>query len=138
MAGPVILDCDFVKKTDDLDIPLGFNASCTINELVGDPVVLHDTLDNTVERLTSNVYDKLVIGIIASKSSDTSCFVVVAGALDPIGPGGYDQALNTVWVSTTGSLTTTKPAAGHLQVLGRAVSSTGIVVSVENRKTVQA
>jgi hypothetical protein len=135
---PVILDCDFIKKGEDLDIPLGFNATCTISEQVGDPVVLHDSIDGQVERLASNVYDKLVIGIIASKSSDTECFVVVAGVLDPIGPGGYDQALNTVWVSPTGSLTTTKPVTGHLQVLGRATSSTGIVVSIENRKTVQA
>lgn len=133
---PVILDCDFLKKDEAADIPLGFNATCTIVEQIGDPVVFHDTVDGRVESLTDNVYDsRLVVGIIQAKSSDTECFVVTLGILEGIAAGLDSGA--AVWVSTTGGLTTTKPATGHLQVLGDAVSSTDISVNIEKRKSIQ-
>ncbi len=114
-------------------VPVGFQADCTVNENIGDPVVFSTTDDGAVESLTSNTYDnRLVVGIINAKSSDTRCTVITMGILENI-TSGLARGL-PLWVSSTGALTTTKPASGHWQVLGNAISSTSISVNLEMRK----
>jgi hypothetical protein len=121
------------------NIQLGFEADCTVAESIGDPVVFSDLTDDLVEKLSDNVYgSKKVVGIILSKSSDTRCFVMTAGIFDPIPGAPVLDRSESVWVSTSGGLTTTKPATGHLQVLGQAISTTGMSVSIEPRKIIQA
>lgn len=114
-------------------VPVGFSADCSISESIGDPVVFSTTDDGAVERLTSNVYDsRLVVGIITSKPSPTTCVVVTMGILNEI-TSGLTRGL-PVWVSATGGLTTTKPASGHWQILGNAISATSLSVNIEMRK----
>ena len=114
-------------------VPVGFQADCTASESIGDPVVFSTTDDGAVESITSNVYDnRLVVGIINAKSSDTRCTVITMGILENISTG-LTRGL-PLWVSATGNLTTTKPPSGHWQVLGNAISSTSISVNIEMRK----
>jgi hypothetical protein len=132
----IILDCDFLKKGEAANIPIGFLATCTVSDVVGDPVIFHPTVAGQVENISSNVYDGLVVGLISSKSSDTDCFVVTLGIPPEIILAGQDEG-NPSWVSTTGGVTTTKPVTGHLQVIGNAVSPTSISINIEMRKTIQ-
>jgi hypothetical protein len=114
-------------------VPVGFQADCTANENIGDPVVFSVTDDGAVESLSSNVYDnRLVVGIINSKLSDTRCIVITMGILENIS-SGLTRGL-PLWVSATGGLTTTKPSSGHWQVLGNAINSTSVSVNIEMRK----
>lgn len=114
-------------------VPVGFTSDCTVAEQVGDPVVFSTLDDDSVERLTSNVYDsRLVVGIITEKPTPTTCIVITMGILTDI-TSGLSRGL-PVWVSLTGGLTTTKPASGHWQVLGNAISATSISVNIEMRK----
>jgi len=112
---------------------VAFDSECNIEASIGDPVVFSQTDDNAVESLTSNVYDnRLVVGIISNKTSPIQCTVVTMGIMDNI-TTGLTRGL-PLWVDTDGSLTTTKPASGHLQVLGNSISSTSISVNLEMRK----
>lgn len=114
-------------------VPVGFEADCSVAELVGDPVIFSTSDDDSVERLTSNIYDsRLVVGIITEKLTPTRCIVVTMGILNDI-TTGLSRGL-PVWVSETGGLTTTKPASGHWQVLGNAINSTSMSVNIEMRK----
>lgn len=116
-------------------VPVGFEADCTVAENVGDPVVFSKTDDRMVESLSTNVYDtRLVVGVIRSKSSDTRCMVVTMGILEDITSGLSRGA--PLWVGTSGELTTTRPASGHWQILGNAISSTSISVNIEMRKVI--
>jgi hypothetical protein len=133
--GPQILDVNFLLAGEPATIPLGFLATCTVAETVGDPVIFHATNADQVERLTSNSYDtRLVVGVIHSKTSPTQCFVVTMGILEGI-TSGLTQG-QPIWISPTGTLTTTKPTTGHLQVIGNAVASTDVSVAIESRKTI--
>lgn len=132
----IILDCDFIKKGEVADIPIGFLATCTASDAVGDPVIFHATVAGQVESLASNVYDGLVVGLIESKTSDTDCFVVTLGIPPSIALAGLDEG-KPCWVGTSGGVTTTKPATGHLQVIGNAVSTTSLSINIEMRKTIQ-
>lgn len=115
-------------------VPVGFEANCTAAEAPGDPVVFSKTTAGTVERVYSNTYDnRLVVGVIVSKSSDTECIVVTMGILDGLGPG-LQEGL-PVWISATGGLTTTRPLSGDLQVIGNAVGTDAVSVNIEMRKT---
>lgn len=115
-------------------VPVGFEANCTAAEAPGDPVVFSKTTAGTVERLYSNTYDnRLVVGIIVSKSSDTECIVVTMGILEGIA-AGLSEGL-PVWISETGGVTTTRPPSGDLQIIGNAVGTDAISVNIEMRKT---
>lgn len=131
----IILDCDFVKKGEASDIPIGFLATCTASDVVGDPVIAHATVAGRVESLASNVYAGLVIGVIESKTSDTDCFVVTLGIPPTIVLAGLDEG-KPAWVSTTGGITTTKPATGHQQIIGNAISNTLVSYNIEMRKSI--
>jgi hypothetical protein len=109
---------------DFITTPTGFESDCAISDSVGDPVVVVGA--NLVNRVTSNTYTDLVVGIIKEKLTPTRCIVIVAGILEGIASGL--TASKAVFVSATGTLTTTPPA-GHQQILGTAISSTDIIVN---------
>ena len=130
----IILPFEAISLPGSITVPIGFEALCSASEVIGDPVVFSLTLDKTVERITSNVYTQLVVGIINEKPTVTTCIVIVMGILDGIATGlSRGEA---VWVSTSGGLTTTRPVTGHLQGLGIAISPTGIIVNIEQNKVI--
>ena len=113
----------------------GFTTSCIITDSVGSPVIPSLTIDDTIESIATNVYDKRrVVGIIFSKSSDTQCFVATQGVII-ISGASFTRGL-PVWISTTGELTTTVPTTGHRQMVGNALTSTKILINVQTKKHV--
>lgn len=130
----IILPFEAISLPGSITVPIGFEALCSASEAIGDPVVFSLTLDKTVERITSNVYTQLVVGIINEKPTVTTCIVIVMGILDGIATGLSKG--EAVWVSTSGGLTTTRPVTGHLQGLGIAISPTGIIVNIEQNKVI--
>lgn len=119
-----------------ITVPIGFEADCSVAEQVGDPVVFSETIDKKVERITSNIYNNLVVGIINEKPTPTTCIVIVSGILDNV-TTGLSRG-KAIFVSTTGGLTTTKPATGHLQIIGMALSATGLNVNIGTEKVIQS
>jgi hypothetical protein len=115
-------------------VPMGFEATCDVAVVAGDPVRFSDTIDGEVERLLNNTFNGLVVGIVSEKPTSTTCIVILIGLLSGIG-SGFTKG-QPVWVSPAGHTTTTRPTSGHLQILGNATSSTDIVVNLEQRKTV--
>jgi hypothetical protein len=133
----VILPARIVAPVDtllDIVTPSGFVATCTIADAVGDPVIV--SAPDTVTSFATNVYADLCVGIIFEKPTDTTCVVVIGGIVRAITTGLV--ANKAVFVSTTGALTTTKPATGHLQIMGTALTTTDMVVNVAQNKVIQA
>ena len=130
----IILPFEAISLPPSITVPIGFEAFCSASELIGDPVVMSLTLDKTVERITTNVYSQLVVGIINEKPTPTTCVVIVMGILDGIAAGLTRG--DALWVSPTGGITTTRPVTGHLQGLGIAVAGTDIIVSIEQNKVI--
>lgn len=128
-------ECTIIPESSaDIIVPVGFEATCTALDLVGDPVIV--SAPGEVTSFASNIYPDLCVGIIKEKSDSTTCIVVIAGILKSITTGLV--ANKAVFVSPTGGLTTTKPAAGHLQIMGTALSSTDMVVNVSSEKVIQS
>lgn len=107
---------------------------CDASVAVGNIVVPSLTVDFKVDALSSNVYNGLVLGVVASKPTVTSCKVRVLGPQD--GFSGLVRG-QPVYVSTSGVPTTTFPASGHKQTIGVAVSSSRIIIYVEMSKVVR-
>lgn len=119
--------------TAEIITPSGFAAACAISDSVGDPVIV--TSPGVVTSFALNVYPDLCVGIIYEKPTPTSCIVVIGGIVEGVTVGL--TANKAVFVSTSGQLTTTKPATGHIQVMGTALTSTDMVVNVAPSKVIQ-
>ena len=131
MSSPIIYPARrVIDLSAQISVPLGFQATCSVGDSVGDPVIIVG--DNEVSKLSINVYSEIVVGVILSKESTTACTVAIGGLL-----AGITSGLTTskpVWVSTTGGMTTTKPLTGHQQIIGYSINATDVVVSVATDK----
>lgn len=124
-----------LNPNETITVPLGFEANCTEDEIVGDLVVFSLTVDYTVERLTSNSYDsRLVVGIINEKPTPTTAIVIVLGIVTGLA-SGLDRG-RAVFVGTDGKPTTTVPTTGDRQIVGMALSATDFVVRVDVNKII--
>jgi hypothetical protein len=94
---------------------------CDAGVAVGDLVVPSNTVSDTVEKITVNSYDGLVIGIVIRKISSTRCEVLASGKIS--GLTGIDFG-KPLFVGTNGKLTTAKPVTGHLQAMGMSLTTT--------------
>lgn len=108
--------------------------ACAAGTLVGDIVIPDPSTDNTVLSLANNTYSGLVFGIIHDKPTATSCNVQTSGSYS--GASGLTRG-QPVFVSATGTPTTTAPALNSIQVIGTAFSSTRFVVDIAQSKVVQ-
>lgn len=107
--------------------------TCTALEVIGDLVVLSLTSENTVAKISSNVYNGLVIGVIVQKLNATTCIVRTQGSY--VGGAGYTKG-KAVFVDTLGLPTTTRPASGHLQVIGVASGATSFFIQPNMQKVI--
>lgn len=124
-----------VEGLTSITVPLGFEASCTTSEQVGDLVIMSLTTDNTVERLTSNSYDvRLCVGIINEKPSTTTAIVIVLGVVTGLATGL--ERGKAVFVGADGKPSTAVPVADHRQIIGMAINSTDFVVNIEPNKVI--
>lgn len=109
--------------------------SCAEAVEVGDLVRASVTAEETVETVTSNIFDDIVIGMVISKTTPTQCEVLFSGKVD----GGVLSGLTfgkVIWVGTAGEVTTTKPTSGHLQKLGVAIKSNKIFLLPSTEKVI--
>lgn len=125
----VLSSVEFAQKLADIFI-------CDASAAVGDLVVASQNVSDTVEVVSTNVYNDLIFGVIISKPTSTQAEVLISGRLD-----GFFTGLTfgkSVFVSETGGLTTTKPATGHVQIIGRAIKSDSIFLLPSNEKVIQS
>jgi len=110
--------------------------TCDVSVAVGDLVRASTTTDETVETVTTNVYSDIVIGMVISKPTATSCEVLFSGKVEDNGLSGLTFG-KVIWVGTSGEVTTTKPATGHIQKLGVAIKSNKIFLLPSTEKVIQ-
>lgn len=130
--------------TDNFDITPNFieyarKASgifdCSETLQIGDLVRASTTQQDLVEVITSNVYQGLVLGVVIRKPTSTKCEVLILGKAEAVATDFVFG--DVVWVGTDGSLTTTKPATGHLQKMGIALTTTDMILIPAMEKVVQ-
>ena len=110
--------------------------TCDVSVAVGDLVRASTTTDETVETVTTNVYSDIVIGMVISKPTATSCEVLFSGKVEDNGLSGLTFG-KVIWVGTSGEVTTTKPTTGHIQKLGVAIKSNKIFLLPSTEKVIQ-
>jgi len=100
------------------------NFACDSGAQVGDLVYADTVTDNKVITLINNTSVRHVIGVIQGKQQPTVAEVLLLGTLD--GFSGLTKGYK-VWVSPSGTPTTTQPTSGYLHQIGTAISSTEIL-----------
>jgi hypothetical protein len=112
VSGPVTVE--FAEK-------VAAEFDCPSDVVVGDLVVPSQTVSDTVERVLTNVYSGLVIGVVIAKPNATRCEVLASGKISGLTGISFGKPL---FVGTDGKLTTTKPVTGHLQAMGMSLTTT--------------
>lgn len=88
---------------------------CLASAAVGDLVVESETIVNRVDVVTDNTDVRPVFAVIIEKLSDTECVILLLGQI-----GGFSGLTKgrKVFLSTTGTFTSTPPTTGYMQSLG--------------------
>lgn len=102
------------------------NCDSSLN--VGDLVVQSLSFDNKVEKCVNNTTITPCIGIVVSKDSSTICKIKQTGTYN--GFSGLIKGQH-VFLSLTGTPTSSIPATGYLQILGTALSATELLISIQ-------
>lgn len=91
------------------------DRTCLASANVGDLVMESETLVNRVDVVVDNSDIRPVFGIIIEKTSDTECVVLMVGVV-----GGFSGLTKSrkIFLSTTGSITSTPPTTDYMQSLG--------------------
>lgn len=108
---------------------------CVASANVGDLVYIDPSNPNKVLVQTGNTLSNHTIGVIDTKPQATIAEVMVLGIKQ-----GY-SGLSTgqkVWLSTSGTVTTTMPTTGYKHPLGIATSSTDVLFIPTSVKVLSA
>ena len=97
--------------------------TCDISAIVGDLVMESSTSVNTVDVASDNTDLRPVFGIIIEKVDSTTAKILLIGTIS--GFSGLTKG-NQIFLSITGSITSTPPITGYLQSLGVAKESTEV------------
>lgn len=118
---PFTCKLDLYKQLnlDEFNI-LTDTRNCLVSATIGDLVMESSTTINTVDVVTDNTDIRPVFGIIISKPTTTTCVILLLGVI--AGFGGLTKG-RKIYLSTSGSLTSTPPTTGYLQSLGVAKES---------------
>lgn len=108
------------------------NFQCDAGANVGDFVYQSSAADNKVTSITDNTLVNQTIGIIDSKPQATVASVLILGSKD--GFSGLTRG-DRIFISTSGTATTTKPTTGYLHNIGVALSATEILFIPNNIRT---
>lgn len=105
---------------------------CEIAAAVGDLVRHSSTTAEKVEVLTSNTHIAQCIGVILEKPQTQIARVLLIGSM-----GGFSGLTigAKVFLSTSGTPTTTKPTTGYLQILGVATDTDTVLFIPNNIRT---
>jgi len=85
---------------------------CLTGVAVDDLVFQLSSVDNTAIKAVNNTAVEPIVGIVTSKPTSITCVVQVSGILNKTEPRGR------LWVSTSGTLTSTPPVTGYVQEMG--------------------
>lgn len=106
---------------------------------VGDVVIPSPNQTDAVESLTSNYYTGAAFGVITEFVTSTRVKVLVSGRLSgsafQLSGLTFGQVL---FISSTGKLTTTVPATGHLQKFGIALKGDTVFLLPSMDKVLRA
>ena len=111
---------------------------CDVSAAIGDVVRPSTTTADKVEVVTTNIWPNLAIGVIITKPTTTTCEVLISGKLEGITFGLSGLTFGkAIFVGTSGGVTTTVPATGHLQKMGLAIKSDAIFLLPSLEKVVR-
>jgi hypothetical protein len=105
-----------------------WNAGCTATEVVGDAVYILSA--GQVRQAQANVLaTSLVVGVVTSKASDTTCVVTSAGTATVTGlTAGSVHYLSEI---TAGAIADAEPSGGnHIVMVGMASEVDALVVEI--------
>lgn len=111
--------------------PGKLTLNCDVSAAVLDWVVLSQVTPGSVEVVSDNTYDDLILGIICAKPTSITCEVLTQGRID--GLAGLTPG-KRAFISTSGVANTSRPLTGSVQVVGKAISATELLVEVSGVK----
>lgn len=129
------LDITSVPTSIEVAEKIAAVFSCAETVQVGDLVRADNTTSDTVVTVDSNVYNDIVFGMVINKTTTTSCEVLVSGKVEGSPLSGLSFG-KVIWVGTSGEVTTTKPASGHIQKLGIAIKADAIFLLPSTEKVI--
>lgn len=118
-----------LAKNADTATRIVIPFSCDSSLAVGDLVFESSSVDKKVEKAVDNFGVPQVFGICVEKPDTTTAKILILGIAT--GFTGLTRG-GRIFLSATGSLTTTKPSTGYLHNLGVAVSSTEVMFIPNN------
>lgn len=128
-----IIGVSLARNADTaLRVVIGF--ACQAGLVTGDLVYQSSVDDKSVIKVPDNTLVAQTIGVCLEKPTTTTCKILVLGVVD--GQTGLTKG-GRIFLSTTGTLTTTKPATGYLHNLGVAVSATEALFIPNNVRLLQ-
>ena len=119
----------FTGQFDYVDHQLEVNnyikevRTCDVSAAIGDLVMESSTIANKADVATDNLDIRPVMGVIISKPTTTTCEIMMVGRVS--GFSSLNKGFK-VFLSGTGSITSTAPASGYVQCLGTAKESTEV------------
>lgn len=111
---------------------VALNFQCDVSATVGDLVKQSSTVSEKVDVLSTNTDIGPCIGVILEKPQPQIAKVLLLGVKE--GFAGLTVGAK-VFLSTTGSVTTTKPTTGYLHILGVALASDAVLFIPNNIRT---
>lgn len=112
-----------------------YSAQCDASLNVGDLVYIDPSTANKVLKATGNTAVNQVIGVVDTKPQATIAEVMLLGVRT-----GYTGLTvgSKVFLSTSGTVTSTKPSTGHIHVLGFATDTTDVMFIPTGVKVLQS
>lgn len=119
----------------EIDAGTGINLNCSVSENVGDFVYFINGEARKAD--FASIDTARVIGVIVSKSSDTTCTIKTNGLID-IFTGLTGGA--RYFLSSNGSMSTSVPTAGNsvIVALGQAVNTNLFYISLNNQYIIRS
>jgi len=108
---------------------------CDASLAAGDLVCESTTITNGVDKVTSNSETRDVIGWVVSKPTSTTAEVLFKGNIT--GLSGLTKA-GKVYLSSTGTFTSTLAVANYVKILGHAIDTNQIDFNPVNTKVKRA
>lgn len=125
---PLTSEFDLVEKIENsTGVAQEFDVDA--GSVVGDIVKESLTIDNKAEVATNNTSTNRAIGVIIEKVTLTTAIVKTLGQVD--GYSGLTKGLE-VFLSPTGTFTSTPPTTGYVQIMGFAISATQVYLEPGN------
>lgn len=108
--------------------------TCAASVAINDLVYQDSVNQSTAVECTDNTTVQPTIGVVIDKPTTTSCEVLVLGIQE-----GYTGLSigSKIYLDTDGTVTTTKPSSGYMQVLGTAVATDTIFFLPNSQRVLQ-